>query len=149
MNYIRKIILKIPAGVLSIVAIALDLYLSLASKPVPSDLQLFEGADKVVHLVMYLLITLAFLYDYTKYRHPHHTQASKEVFLACVAMVLGLILEALQLVMSMGRSFEAADIVADCLGAVIALLLYRLWISKLYRKFLRHRHRHHHHKHRR
>ncbi len=143
MNYIKKLILKIPAGVLSSVAVALDLYLSLDNDPVPVSFTLFEGADKVVHFTMYLLINLAFLYDYTKYRYPHHTVFNKEMLATCVTMLLGLILEMLQLFMTAGRSYEVLDIVANCCGALTGLLVYRLWLSNLYRKFMRHHHHYH------
>lgn len=147
MTTIKKLIHIIPAGVPSVLAIGLDAYLSLASTPVPSSIPMFEGADKVVHFIMYMAITLVFTYDYAKYKFPHHTKLNMEFMLMTISMLLGLIMESLQLSLTVDRCFEFLDIIANVSGAAAGFLLQRLWLMHKFRKILasgQHQHHHHH-----
>lgn len=146
----RKLIHTIPVGVPSALIIILDAYLSLASKPVPTTVHLFEGADKVVHFLLYLVVTLIFIYDYSKFKYPHHTKLNIELVLMAVSMLLGLIMESLQLSLTVDRSFEFLDIVANVSGAAVGFLIQRLWLMHEFRKIHasgKHHHHHHHHHH--
>ncbi|MBQ2235490.1 MAG: hypothetical protein II428_02080, partial [Muribaculaceae bacterium] len=60
----KKFLLSIPVGLPSALMQALILYLSLATEPVPEEIPLFVGADKLAHVVMYFFATLVFIMDY-------------------------------------------------------------------------------------
>jgi len=147
MNKIKKLIHTIPAGIPSVLIVALDAYLSLASHPVPSSIPTFEGADKVVHFLLYFIITLVFTYDYAKHKFPHHTVLNKELLLMVLAMLLGLVMESMQLGFTEERSFEYYDIVANAAGAATGFGVQRLWLMKRFRHFLGSRRHHHRHRH--
>lgn len=112
------------------------------------DLMLFKGIDKVVHFLMYFALAGAYLFDYTKYRSPHHNHTSPELGYATLAAVLGFLFEIVQLFAVPGRSFENGDIVADVLGAAAAFLVVHFWARDYLRHQIfdrrRHRHKHYH-----
>ncbi|MBR1804390.1 MAG: VanZ family protein [Muribaculaceae bacterium] len=148
----RKILSVIPVGFLSVIAIAIIAYLSLSSDPLgASHMHLFKHSDKVAHFLMYFMAACAFITDYAKFKLPHHTKINKEMAFTASAMLLGLIMEVLQLVMGQGRSYSNVDIVINCLGA-LAGLGYMKWRGlHHFRNIMLHSHRghrhgHHHHK---
>lgn len=148
----KKFLLSIPVGLPSALMLALILYLSLATEPVPEEIPLFVGADKLAHVVMYFLATLVFIMDYAKFKLPHHSRLNIELAITSASIMLGLIMEILQLVMRNGRNYELGDWIADIVGAVLALIAYRLCFMHKMRWYLFHslhrHHYHHHHRHR-
>ena len=145
----RKFLKTIPTGMPSLLALVLLAYLSLAPNPFDvNEVHLFAGADKLVHVLMYGGTTLAFLFDYAKHRLPHHTKINIELALTATAMVIGIVMEILQLVMRLGRSFDFNDMVANCVGAALAMVAAHFWLIPVFRhSMLRyHHHRHHHHR---
>jgi VanZ family protein len=123
----KNFIKAIPVGVLSALAILLVAYLSLDPDPLGEhELQFFAGADKVAHFLMYLVTTCIFIFDYAKFRLPHHTKLNLELLFMCCAMLLGLLMEIGQLAISNGRVYDAVDLVANCLGAAIGFC-YMHW----------------------
>lgn len=144
-----KVFLKsIPTGLTSIVLLVVIAYLSLTKNPIDTSVKLFEGADKVVHALMYFALTMSLLFDYAKNRMPHHTRLNLECALAVVSMLYGLLMEIAQLMMHNGRSYSILDWIADIIGCLAALFLYRYWLSHwLRRTLLTHHHHHHRHHH--
>ncbi len=148
----KKILNIIPVGVFSVIATAIVVYLLLAPS---SDVNMslfpwlhFKHSDKVVHFILFLFLNLCYLYDYTKQRAPHHTRINVELAFTVFASMLGLITEACQLAMGLGRNFDHLDIFADVLGAFAALGLMRWFGGHVLRKHVfrrKRRHRHHHH----
>lgn len=136
----KKLILAIPTGLPSALILAADLYLSLTSEPLPSSMPSFDGIDKIYHVLFYFVLTLVFTYDYAKLKFPHHTKLNIELLIVASSMLLGLLLESLQLVMNEGRCFEYYDIAANCAGVIIAFGTQRLWLMHLMRKLLARRH---------
>lgn len=144
MKTLRKLILAIPAGIPSTIAIAVILYLSLSNDPVPASFPLFPGADKVVHFFLYAIACSVFLYDYAKYKFPHHTTTERELFIMCLTMLFGLIMEGCQLKFTETRCFEVNDILANSAGAFAAYLLLHYWLLHDIRCFISgKRHRRH------
>lgn len=151
----KKFIMAIPVGVISLLATAIIAYLSLASNPLDmGGIQLFAGADKVVHVLMYFFLAAVYLMDYTKFRLPHHGNTNIELVLTATAVCVGLGMEILQLMMpEQQRSFDILDWGADVLGAVIAFFVMKFKLLHYERKWLYHtsvkrfHHRHHHHYH--
>ena len=144
----RKLIKAIPAGIPTVLVVALIAYLSLAPNPFDiNKLPLFPGADKLEHIVMYFGATTIFLLDYAKKRLPHHTKTNLELAITAGAMVFGFVMEIMQLIMRMGRSYDMLDVVSNCLGAAIAYVVMRYWLMHRFRRLMlphRHGHRHHH-----
>lgn len=136
----KKIINLIPVGLFSALATLLVAYVLLSP---PSSVSFswfhlfdFKYGDKVKHIILFAFLAFAYLYDYTKYRNPHHTRINKELALTVLAGAVGLLTETGQLAMALGRTFEVADIVADVIGAFIAFLYMHFFGAHLLRKNL-------------
>ncbi|MBR5638621.1 MAG: VanZ family protein [Muribaculaceae bacterium] len=150
----KKIINIIPAGVFSVIATGIVVYLLLVpasemERSLFSWLQ-FKHSDKLIHFLLFFFLNLVYLYDYTKYKAPRHTRINIELAFTAFASMIGLLTESCQLAMGLGRVFDYWDIVADVAGAFAALGLMRWFGGHVLRKYLfyrSHRHRHHRHHH--
>ena len=140
----KKFLLAIPCGILSLIAIGIIAYLSLSPDPLgTSHISLFPESDKVVHFLMYFVCTSVFFFDYAKYRLPHHTKLNVQLALTASAITLGLLMEVGQLVMQMGRAYDFLDILANSLGAIAALAAFRVIGERYFRDHFFHGMRHH------
>ena len=119
MDKFRKLIGKVPAGVLSGVTVALILWLTLAPHPTGDlDLPLFPGADKVVHIVMFGFLTFVVLLELMKKKHWVPLPLPLIGIISFIIALFGIGIEVLQMKMGLGRTFEVLDILADTGGAV-------------------------------
>ena len=90
-----------------------------------------EGADKLVHGCMYLGLVWIGCFDI--YRVSKFT-APKLILLVCGAIVWGGLMELLQGAMSMGRSADWYDFLANSCGAILGLILGVNSVPYLFRK---------------
>ena len=119
-RFLKNILDKIPCGVCSGLTVVLILWLTLAPQPVGEmDVPLFEGADKVVHTIMFGWLTWMLWIDTGKRTHRSPTVRAT-MLCALVAAAFGALIEVLQSAMHLGRSMEAADFIADFAGTLIA-----------------------------
>lgn len=142
---------KCPAWIFTIIVTLAILYLTLWPNPLPDDTpELFPGADKVVHALMFGGLTLVVLLDrqrLTACRRQSETslgeasasgrkawQPLRSSFVWSVAFISafsGVVIECLQFLMGLGRGFEVGDILADAVGAFtfggLWLLLQKHW----------------------
>lgn len=90
------------------------------------NVTLFPGADKLVHLCMYLGLSFlaCWIYDV-----GHHRMRFMYLLLAGVFMY-GVLMEILQRTLHNGRDFDFKDMIANLTGAVIGLVIYRFLDSK-------------------
>ncbi len=104
---------------LSLIYLSCIAFLSLLpSKDFP-QLPMFAGADKVVHTVMYMGLTILACWS------MHAESKHKWYFLVFLfAVSWGITMEIFQFIMHQGRSFEVFDIVANSIGALIGLSIY-------------------------
>lgn len=140
----KRFILALPTGVPSIITIAVIAYLSLADNPVGADeFALFPGADKLAHFLIYFVAASVFILEYCKKRMPHHTHLNVELALMTCAIILGMIMEAGQLLVPETRDFEVQDIVANTLGAAAGWGAMKVWGMHKFRKHFYYKMRHH------
>ena len=147
----KKIINLIPAGVFSVLATAIVVYLLLAP---PSQFDSswfswlhFKHSDKLIHFLLFFFLNTAYLYDYTKIKSPRHTKMNKELAITAFAAMIGWLSESAQLLIGTGRVFDHLDIVADIAGSFAALGIMRWFGGHVLRKYVfRKKHsRHYHH----
>lgn len=123
---------------LTIVALLTFAWLTLAPDPIPGEesLTLFEGADKVVHMLMLWGVTCAVVFDYKRATRPFpRVLTLKNYVVIFVSMaVLGVCDEMLQTAMGIGRSGDVLDFVADMVGVSIALLTAPAIVNFLLRR---------------
>jgi len=96
--------------------IVLVIYLSLSSSPVTIDTGL-PYEDKLFHFVAYFTLTFWFVQIY----HIRHHVILWGIFLLC----LGMLLEYLQ-GFDANRYSEAADMIANTLGVIVAMIILSL-----------------------
>lgn len=119
MEKFRSLINKIPTGLISGVTVALILWLTLAPHPTGKmHIELFPGADKVVHAIMFGFLALVVLLETMKHRHWQPISLPGIGVTAIICALFGFGIELLQHAMGLGRSFETLDILADSAGAV-------------------------------
>ncbi len=119
--------------ILVLIAIA---YLSLAEQPVdPDKIRLFEGADKLVHGCMYAVLVWVGCFDF--YRRQERREWWCWLDIMLVAMAFGSLMEWLQGVITVERSADVYDSVANNIGAMVGLWLAWWSVPRVYRRLCR------------
>lgn len=123
----RKFLNSLPVGLASVVVIAAVLYLTLYPDPLPdNDIQLFPGADKVIHGLMMFGVSGCLAYDFLRSRAYRDKVTPPKGLLACLlafTILFGGVIELLQSAMGLGRSEDIIDFVADSIGAAGAFVV--------------------------
>ncbi|MFZ4855186.1 MAG: VanZ family protein [Desulfuromonadaceae bacterium] len=90
------------------------------AKSIP-HISLFLGADKLVHICMYLGLSFlaCWIYDIG------HQRIWFIYSLLAAVFMYGALMEILQLTMHNGRSFDFKDMIANLVGAITGALIYR------------------------
>lgn len=135
MERIRQQLSKIPAALFSALTVIAIFLLTLLPRPLGDDTpKLFEGADKIVHAIMFGFLTVMMLLDWQRKHDWQKTIWSQATLYATSSSILGAITECLQSYMGLGRSFEWTDIVADSVGAflfaAIWMVCQKYWLQK-------------------
>ncbi len=125
-----KILDRIPRFLTSAVVTAGVLYLTLAPRPFGSvRIPLFEGADKVVHFMMFFAMAFAYHFDFRRGKKPvDEARLMGWIFVSLSAF--GGLIELAQWNMRMGRSGDWYDLLADIAGAVYGIILAWLISAK-------------------
>lgn len=125
-----KILDRIPRFLTSAVVTAGVLYLTLAPRPFGSvRIPLFEGADKVVHFMMFFAMAFAYHFDFRRGKKPvDEARLMGWIFVSLSAF--GGLIELAQWKMRMGRSCDWYDLLADIAGAVYGIILAWLISAK-------------------
>lgn len=111
------------------------LWLTLAPHPVgDTEIELFPGADKLVHAIMMGGLAFTMLFDYARrgewrYRRTINIYSAATVALICTAF--SCVDEWAQGAMEMGRSTDPLDLAADIAGIITATLIAPPSIRKL------------------
>lgn len=116
----------LPKYFLSITCFIAILYLTLMPDPVGDvSIPLFNGADKIIHSIMFGGQTLTLCID--MFRKQSYTPLSKRkiFYITLASSLFGTTIEYLQSIMQLGRSFEVADIFADFVGCIIVAALWK------------------------
>lgn len=125
-----KILDRIPRFLTSAVVTAGVLYLTLAPRPFGSvRIPLFEGADKVVHFMMFFAMAFTYHFDFRRGKKPvDEARLMGWIFVSLSAF--GGLIELAQWKMRMGRSGDWYDLLADIAGAVYGIILAWLISAK-------------------
>lgn len=116
--------MKQPPWIYTILTASLIIYLTLTPHPLPdNDVPVFEGADLVVHAIMFGSMYIALVFDY--YRNYQRLPHRIEWMMGGVSVVAGGLVEVLQARFLVTRSGDIGDFIADITGVVIAVLLVR------------------------
>lgn len=125
-----KILDRIPRFLTSAVVTAGVLYLTLAPRPFGSvRIPLFDGADKVVHFMMFFAMAFAYHFDFRRGKKPVD-EARLMGWIFVILSAFGGLIELAQWKMRMGRSGDWYDLLADIAGAVYGIILAWLISAK-------------------
>lgn len=120
----KKIILRIPKFVLTVISVLVILYLTLFPDPAPHiRIPLFVGADKVIHAIMFAFFAGALVVDFYRVNYFGKNISRLYAFCLVVSFVFGGLVEILQAEMGLGRSGDIYDLIADVIGAAIGMIV--------------------------
>ncbi|MEF9923507.1 MAG: hypothetical protein RSB34_02820 [Muribaculaceae bacterium] len=120
----RRLLLKLPYGIASILILAVILFLTLTPDPMGAhDITLFPGFDKVAHFIMFFIAGCIFTLDVAKMRFPHRPRLDLFIAITLFGIVLGGVIELLQDAMQYGRDKDLIDFIADSLGSIAAFAI--------------------------
>ena len=81
--------------------------------------------DKVVHFSMYFVFTFLMMYDFARFKEKTFSWKQIIVFSLLAAIVYGGMMELLQSIPKIHRSCDIKDFMANSVGAIVAVLLYK------------------------
>ena len=115
---------------LSLIYLTLVAILSLLPAHDLPQLPLFPGADKIIHICMYLGLSVVACWSL-------HAEIRKKWYYAVIFFAIGwgVIMETFQFLMHMGRSFELYDILANSIGTLIGIAIY-MTLARLNKHFI-------------
>lgn len=115
----------------SMLTLAVILYATLAKDPVGAEeLPPIPHIDKLIHAVMLGGLLSAVAFDMSRKSKHRLSKKTLWILFACVC-AFGLADEALQAIPSIGRGCDPADFAADCFGALVALWLAPMAITRV------------------
>lgn len=128
MNRVQRIIENLPPWLLTAVTAAVILWLTLAPRPL-GDIkpELFPGADKVVHAIMFGGLLFMIYVDKARSEAWRSLHAVFIVAAMLAVILFGAVIELIQGSMNIGRSFDTYDILADAAGAVLVAVIWYLF----------------------
>ena len=117
----------------ALVLIYVGLIMTLSLIPPQSfpKLPLFEGADKLVHIMMYLVFSVL-----SSWALKIELYRQRVWLIIPVIIGWGILMEFIQLEMRIGRSFSWYDILANTTGATIGILFYLLVSRSAFKKMI-------------
>lgn len=125
MERIRQNLTKWPPALFTIITTGVILWLTLAPKPLGEEPpQLFPGADKVVHGIMFGFLTAMMLLDWQRVHGWSRASWGMATIYATAVSFFGIFIECAQNLMALGRGFDWWDIVADTAGSFLVAILW-------------------------
>ena len=125
MNMLKSTLRPLPKWFLSAICLVVILWLTLSPRPLGQMLvELFDGADKGVHGIMFGALTLALCVD--RWRQTGWKLPSPSFVLSATAgsVILGGVIEILQYSMDLGRSGDIIDFTADIIGSLLVAIIF-------------------------
>ena len=118
---------RVPHWLLAATCLILVLWLTLSPHPLgDAKIDFFFGIDKVAHCVMFMGLTLCFLFDAMRAKGWHILTLPVISIWSIISMLIGFFTEYMQHAMHVGRAFEYPDMVADAFGAIAGGALWIL-----------------------
>ena len=110
---------------LSTIYLGLIVLLSLLPSNDFPDIPMFKGADKIIHICMYIGLTcLACWSSHSENNHRWY------YLIAIFSICWGITMEIFQFTLHMGRSFEVYDIIGNSIGTLIGIIIYIRIVQK-------------------
>lgn len=121
-NYMIYFLLSVRLSLrYALVVIYVGCIMALSLLP-PQDfpkIPLFNGADKVIHILMYLIFSIL-----SSWALKMELHRSRIWFIVSATIGWGILMEVFQLEMHFGRSFSWFDVLANTTGVAIGMIIY-------------------------
>ncbi|PQJ79482.1 VanZ family protein [Polaribacter porphyrae] len=114
-----KVLLKDNFIFIAIILTIVILCLSLIKTPSTVKIDV-KNVDKVFHALAYFTLTISWLFSF--YKKPNKKYA---IVISCI--IFGIIIEALQNILTNYRTADYLDIFANSLGALFALVFFNIF----------------------
>lgn len=125
---VKSIIEKLPPWILTAFTAVAILWLTLATHPLGNmKPELFPGADKLAHALMFGGLTLMIYTDRSRSLDWSRLSVGFVIEGAAISLAFGVFTELLQGTMSAGRTSDIFDILADGTGSLLVALLWLLF----------------------
>lgn len=99
----------------------------MSAKDIPDlKIQIIPHQDKMIHFVMYFVLTLLLLRG-TGSNHSISRKKNLKLAILGYCIGLGIFLEILQKCFDLGRNFDTFDVLANVTGVFIAVIIYRIY----------------------
>ena len=122
---------QIPNYALSIICFIAIIFLTLSPDPTAGiSVQIFPGADKIVHGIMFGGQTITICIDLYRKNGYISLKSFQVIIILVSSSIFGITIEYLQYTMQYGRSFEIADIIADIIGCILFASIWKYWLQK-------------------
>lgn len=121
----QKLIKSLFKDNLFIIAILITIsiaYLSLIKMP-KADINI-SNIDKVYHLFAYFTLTICWLFSFYKKKHLKY-------FIVISCIIYGIVIEVLQDTLTMYRTGDYKDVLANTLGIVLGLVVFNQILKKI------------------
>lgn len=126
-----NILYNIPSWTMTVIVVLVITLMLLLPEPLPDDvyrINWFEGADKVVHGLMFAALGAAIIIDCRLSRRTSSWVRS-HVFMAlafavAAATAYGAFMECVQQLLDMGREGSWGDLAADAIGALVGAMTF-------------------------
>jgi VanZ family protein len=86
-------------------------------------INVFPYFDKLVHICMYAVLSFLLLWVWNEKKRKNN-----KIIILCIVFGWGLLMEIIQEVSHMGRSFDLLDVTANVFGFIPGLLVWKLYI---------------------
>ena len=126
----KKVDFKLKNFIPVVIWAIIILFLSASSGiKVPESLSDLTGTDKFGHLVIYAIFSVLMLFGVFKARNkvPNNPNA---ILVVSICSVYGVLMELMQFTFFPGRYFEVLDIIANIIGSIVGLLVFKYIINK-------------------
>lgn len=122
---------KIPTWLATVVVLVLVTYISLDQNPFHAHRYVFTiKADKVVHFIMYFVLTSVVIFDIAKKIYPAEIDDILLIVIPLMTTTYGILMECIQGLMDLGRDFSLEDIIANLVGCAISYLFMKFYFLK-------------------
>ncbi len=115
----------------SILLLGFILFLSFAKISVPEEGLKIPHIDKIVHFIMYCTMSFTILFDWTRAFSFRRVSITGSVTAFIITATIGSSIEFLQSIVTLTRTTELYDLVANLSGATFGVLIGCMLIDKI------------------
>ncbi len=115
----------------SILLLGFILFLSFAKISMPDDGIMIPHLDKIVHFIMYCTMSFTIFFDWTRCFSNRRVNLTGSVSSLIITITIGSSIELLQSIITLTRTTEFLDLIANICGAIFGIILGWILINRI------------------